>query len=465
MRGGKSISLFLSFCIVSALPTFPLSAWAKLGEASRVILPSGLTLVLKEYHKIPIADFLLIVPGGASQEMPEKAGLANLTADLLLKGTAQRNAKQISEEIDFLGGSLSASATYDYCTLSLEVLSKDIDRGLDILLDCLLHPTFPQEELERQRAQALAALSQANEEPGAIAERRFRSLLFQDHPYGHPLSGIRQSLTSISRQDVEAFYRRFFLPNRAILVAVGDFQTAQMAGKLKGLFSSWPKGELKLDSVPPPAPFRGRRVVLVDKPDVTQAQIFMGNIGVPRDTPRFFPLSLANGILGRMGFSSRLMDQIRANLGLTYGIDSYFSMGKGGGSFVIETSTQTENAGKAISAILEQLRMFREKGLTPGELSKVKTYKKGIYYIALERGAALVRQLADIAFHGLPLDYIDTFQERSDAVTLEEANAAARDLFPYQDLLIVILGNAEKIKDQLQGLNLGKLEMERFQAE
>ncbi|MDH7499860.1 MAG: pitrilysin family protein [candidate division NC10 bacterium] len=465
MKRAKVLALLLSFCILSALLASPLSAWAKLGEASRVVLPSGLTLVLKEYHKIPIADFLLILPGGASQETSEKAGLAAFTADLLLKGTLHRNARQISEEIDFLGGSLSASANYDYCSLSLEVLSKDMDRGLDLFLDCLLHPTFPQEELERQRAQALAALSQANEEPAVIAGRRFRSLLFQDHPYGHPLNGTRQSLTSIDREDVEAFYRRFFLPNQAILVVVGHFQADQMAEKLKGLFSSWPRGELKLDPIPSPTPFRGRRVVLVDKPDVTQAQILMGNIGPSRDTPRFFPLSLANGILGRMGFSSRLMDQIRANLGLTYGIDSSFSMGKAGGSFLIETSTQTENVGKAISAILEELRVFRERGLTPEELTKVKTYKRGIYYIALERAGALVGQLADMAFYGLPLDYIDTYQEKSDAVTLEEANAAARDLFPYENLLILILGNAEKIKGQLQGLGWGRLEIEKFQPE
>ncbi len=454
-----------AFCILATFLSFAPSAWAMLGEVSRTQLPNGLTLVLKEYRKIPIANFLLILPGGASQEATNKAGLASLAADLLLKGTTERNASQISEEIDFLGGSLSAGANYDYCSISLEVLSKDIDRGLDLLLDCLLHPTFPQEELDRQRAQALAALSQANEDPGTIIERKFRSLLYRDHPYGHPLNGTRQSLASIQREDVEAFYRRFFLPNQAILVVVGDFDAAGMAEKLRALFSPWAQGELKMASVPPPASLRGRRVILIDKPDVTQAQIFMGNIGVPRDTPRYFPLSLANGILGRMGFSSRLMDQIRANLGLTYSIDSHFSMGKAGGSFVIETSTQNGNVGKAISAILEQVRIFREGGLSPEELAKVKTYKKGIYYIALERAGALVAQLADVAFYGLPLDYIDTYQKRIEAVTLEEANSAARDLFPYDSLLIAVLGDGEKIQGQLQDLGLGELQIERFQPE
>ena len=465
MKGGRGVGYLWALCILFALLISPPAAWAKLGEASRIELPNGLTLVLKEYRKIPIADFFLIVPGGGSQEIPDKAGLAGLVTGLLLKGTTHRNARQISEEIDFLGGSLAAGTNYDYCSLSLEVLSKDIDQGLNLLLDCLLHPTFPREELERQRTQDLAALSQANEDPGTIIERRFRSLLYGHHPYGHPLSGTRSSLTSITREDVEAFYRRFFLPNRAILVAVGDFDSGQMEVKLKQLFSSWPKGDAPPVSTPPPRAFRGRKVVLIDKPDITQANILLGNIGLPRDTPHSFPLSLANGILGRMGFSSRLMDQIRSNLGLTYHIDSYFSMGKVAGPFIIETSTQNENVGSAIAAILEQVRIFRERGLSPEELAKVQTYKKGIYYIALQDVSALVAQLADIEFYGLPRNFIDTYQERMDRVSLEEANAAARDLFPYEDLLMVILGNAEKIKSQLQGLGLGELYIEKFRPE
>lgn len=462
MKGIRYCVFFLMLLVALLSSSF---AWAKLGEPLRVDLPNGLRLVLQEYHQIPIAHFLLLVPGGASQEGAEKAGLAALTADVMLKGTQGRDARQISEQIDFLGGSLSSGANDDYCSLSLEVLSKDIDKGLDLFLDCLLHPTFPQEELERQRAQALAALSQANEDPATIIGKRFRSLLYQGHPYGHSLVGTRQSLASISREEVEAYYHRFFVPNQAILVAVGDFEATEMADKLKDLFSSWPKGEDLDFSLPAPQALRGRRVVLIDKPDITQANILMGNVGVPRNTPRLFPLALANGVLGRMGFSSRLLDQIRANLGLTYHIDSGFSMGKVAGPFLIETSTKNETAGKAISAILEQLRIFREQGLSPEELAKVKTYKKGIYYIALQTPSALVSQLADIEFYNLPRDYIDTYQERVDAVTREEGNAAARELFPYEDLLILILGKAEEIEGQLAGLNLGPLSIERFQPE
>ena len=438
-------------------------AWAKLGEASRVELPNGLTLLVKEYHQIPIAHFLLVVPGGGAQERAEKAGLAGITADLMLKGTVHRNAKKISEEIDFLGGSLSAGVSYDYSSLSLEVLSKDLDKGLDLFLDCLLHPTFPQEELERMRSQALAALSRADEDPGTIVGKRFRSLLYQDHPYGHPLSGSRKSLSSITRDDVTGFYMNFWIPNQAILVALGDFSQGEMAEKLKRTFSGWPHGKTPVVSIPAPRPFRGRKVVLVDKPDLSQANILLGNVGVSRDTPRLFPLSLANGVLGRMGSSSRLMDEIRGNLGLAYGIGSQFSMGKAAGPFLIETSTQNENAGRTISAILEQVKIFREKGLKPEELAKVKTYKKGIYFIALQESAALVAQMADIEFYRLPRDFIDTYQERIDSVTLEQANAAAHDLFPYQDLLIVILGKADQIKSQLNGL--GDLFIERFQPE
>ena len=470
-KGRKGIRSFPQFTIVAILAiTLPLTgllplsfAWAKLGEASRIELPNGLTLVLKEYHQIPVAYFSLIVPGGGAQERAEKAGLAGLAANLLVKGTAHRDAQSISEQIDFLGGSLSAGVTYDYSSLSLEVLSKDIDKGLELFFDCLLHPTFPQEELERMRSQALAALSQSNEEPGVLIGKRFRALLYKDHPYGHPLGGTRQSLTSINREDVTGFYRSFWIPNQAILVALGDFREAEMVEKLRRYFSNWPGGKASIASIPAPQPLRGRKVVLIDKPDLTQANILLGNVGVPRDTPRLFPLSLANGVLGRMGFSSRLMDEIRSNLGLAYDVDSHFSMGKVAGPFAIDTSTQNENVGKAIAAILEQLKIFREKGLSPEELAKVKTYKKGIYFIALQESSALVAQMGDIEFYHLPRDLIDTYQERIDRVTLEQANATAYDLFPYQDLLIVILGKAQEIESQLAGL--GDLVIEPFRPE
>jgi zinc protease len=262
---------------------------------------------------------------------------------------------------------------------------------------------------------------------------------------------------------VTGFYRRFWIPNQAILVALGDFREAEMVEKLRRYFSNWPGGKASIASIPAPQPLRGRKVVLIDKPDLTQANILLGNVGVPRDTPRLFPLSLANGVLGRMGFSSRLMDEIRSNLGLAYDVDSHFSMGKVAGPFAIDTSTRNENVGKAIAAILEQLKIFREKGLRPEELAKVKTYKKGIYFIALQESSALVAQMADIEFYHLPRDLIDTYQERIDRVTLEQANAAAYDLFPYQDLLIVILGKAQEIESQLAGL--GDMVIEPFRPE
>jgi len=454
----------------------PVSSWAQArwGQLSRTVLSNGLTLIVQEYRQVPLARLLLLLPGGASLEGSGKAGLAYMTAELLLKGTTQRNARQIAEEIDRLGGDLSASASYDYCAVTLEVLSSDLGRGLDLMMDCLLHPSFPAQELERKRSEALAAISRSQEEPEAIAEKRFRSLLYGSHPYGSPLGGTRDSLTAITREDVLSFYRQTFWPDQAILVAVGDFRAEEMRAELEARFSSWSRGgsALPLLSTAPPPRLQGRRVVVVDKPDVTQARILMGNSGPPRDTPHFFPLSLANAVLGRMGFSSRLMDRLRSREGLTYHVESYFSMGKAGGSFVIETSTRTEKVGSAISAILEEVRSFREKGLRAEELTKAKTYRKGIYYIALQSMESLVAQLAEIEFYGLPKDLIESYRERVDRVSLEEANEAARQFFPSEDLLIVILGNASPIEDQLRDPegrgwlhDLAEVKIEKFERE
>jgi zinc protease len=278
--------------------------------STKYTLENGLRIVLMEYHRLPLIEMQLTVGGGRSIEPDTLTGLAGMTADLLKLGTSTRTATLIAEQIDFIGGSLNVSTGNDQFTVSTEFLVKDIIAGFDLFSDVVLHPTFVQEEIDRECSQRIASLSQILEQPQGIAGVYFTKRLYGTHPYGKQGMGTKLGLNRITRDAVMAFYRTAFVPNNAILVVVGDFKSGEMLAKLKSVFSGWKSGPMPAIPTAAPAFHHGRQVVLVNKPDVTQTQIRIGNTGVDVKNPDRPAISIANAVLGG-GFTSRLVDEIR----------------------------------------------------------------------------------------------------------------------------------------------------------
>ncbi|HJU03706.1 MAG TPA: pitrilysin family protein, partial [Nitrospiraceae bacterium] len=194
---------------------------------TRFVMPNGLTVLVLEQHSLPIVQIHAVIKAGSAQDQPEKAGLANLTASLLDEGTANRSAKQIAEQIEFVGGLLAARASHDFTTATARVLKKDTELGFELLSDILLHPSFPDSELERVKSQLLGEILSEKDDPGQVGAKAFDQLVFEGHPYRWPINGTDETLPKIKRADVQQFFTHEFVPNQTILVIVGDVTVEQ----------------------------------------------------------------------------------------------------------------------------------------------------------------------------------------------------------------------------------------------
>jgi len=421
----------------------------KLPPIIRAKFDNGVEIALMEYRKAPLLSVIAMFRGGETLDPDGKAGVAGLTADLLRKGSQKRTATQIAEEIDFLGGSLNTGADNDSVTASLYVSTKDTDAGLDLFADVIRNATFPQEELDRERQLQVAGLQSLADEPGQVADLILNQTVFEAHPYGR--SATITSLGTVTRDDITAYSAGVVRPERMLIVAVGDFKANEFLAKLKAHFGEWNvAGEAKPLETRKPMPIP-KRFVLVDKKDATQTQARWGRIALPRNHPDYFAAEVASGILGG-GFTSRLVDEIRVNQSLTYGVGSTFGMEALGGDFNVSTFTKLETTRKLIDAVEAVLQKTAEKGFMTGEVAKVKGYLAGQYAIGLQTPQALAAQLAEMVFHRLPNDYLTTYITKIKAVSLAELNRVAREHFTPSQFSLILVAPADKIKAQLTGL-------------
>lgn len=420
----------------------------KLPPSEGVTLGNGMRVLAMETRGLPLVDFDLIIGSGAAHDPPGREGLADLTADLLRKGTTKRSAFELADAVDFTGGVLGASADQDGTRISAEFLSSDLDLGLDMLAEISMSPAFAPDEVERLKGETISELKSVKENPALIASRRFVNLLFSSHPYGHPTPGWEQSVAEITPGDVRSFYEKHYTPTKMILVGAGDFTSSEFIAKVEKRFGGWRGSDTKSPQVPEPARPSGRPIYFMDKPDATQSQIRIGGIGLSRTDAQYTAANVANTILGG-GFTSRLVEEIRVNRGLSYGVGSRFYPLVKGGAFLINTSTKNETTRQTVEVALDVLGRFRAEGVTDEELDKAKRYLRGTFAIGHQTPEALAESLADIAFYGLPRDYYDTYLDRVTAITKGEIKSVAAR-FPFENLIVLVLGKATEVLDDLQ---------------
>lgn len=414
---------------------------------SRHTFENGLTVILMRYTKVPVVHFRLVSRGGSSDDPAGVEGVASVATSLMREGTTTRSSSDIAGAIDFVGGSLFASSGLDYCAVRGEVLMKDVDTGLDLFGDILLNASFPDEELERERKQRLAGLDALKEEPGSIASRVFTGSIYGAHPYGKQVT--RGSLNAITREHVVQFYQRVFVPNNSTLVVVGDFTNEEMLSKLQQKLGQWKRGETHPQSYPPPSLNQGRRVVLVDKPDATQTQIRVGNVGIDIKNPDYFAVAVANSVFGD-GFTSRLVEELRVKRSLTYGASSNFPAYLHGGSFSISTFTKNETINETIDVILEEVKKYREKGPDKEELKKAQNYIAGGFARGLQSPEALAARITDIELYDFPSDYLESYIQKLQAVSLADVKRVITRYFAHEDLVFVLVGPASTVTTQVE---------------
>lgn len=412
-------------------------------KPKRVVLKNGIVLLLQERHSIPTVIVNVKIRAGSIYEPEELAGLANLTAELLTEGTKTRAAKQISEEIDFVGGSIGTSANLDYAAASLSILKKDITLGLDLLSDILMNPAFDEKEIERIRSHVITGIINQKDEPGSVAAKAFAKILYLKHPYSRPSEGLEDTLPKIKKEDIINFHRKYYRPNNIIMAVVGDITLEEAAALIEKYFGKWEKKKTDFPKIPLPPKLTGKSAELIDK-DLTQATIYMGHIGISRKNPDFYPIIVMNYILGGGGFSSRLVDDIRDNQGIAYSVSSGFDSRLYPGPFRVVMQTKNENANKAIAAILKHIEDIRTNPVKDSELNDTKSYIVGSFPLRMDSNTKMAELLALIEFYELGLDYFTDYPKRVNAVTKEDILRIAKKYLDPKNYLLVVVAKQKE---------------------
>lgn len=408
---------------------------------SRFVTDNGLTVLVLEQPALPIIQVETLIRAGSAYDPAQKAGLANMVSALLDEGTTNRNAEQIAEEIDFIGGSLYSNVTEDFTTVSLRILKKDVGLGFELLQDVLLNPSFPEKEFTRIRNQILGVIQSEEENPGVVAGKAFNELVFGEHSYRWPVNGYQKTLASITREDIQRFYQQEYLPNQTILSIVGDITLDQAKILVNKYFSNWKKMAVSPRQYGKP-PVIAEPIVKRIERNLTQSTILLGHVGIQRSNPDFYAIAVMNYVLGSGGFSSRLMDSIRDKQGLAYGVFSSFQAQKMPGAFQVSLQTKAKSTDKAISEVLREIRAIRENAISDRELEEAKSYLIGSFPLRLDTTRKLATLLSLIEFYGLGRDYFSDFPRNLSLVTKEDVLRVAKQYLHPDHYVLVIVGNA-----------------------
>lgn len=419
-------------------------------KAATKTLPNGLRVfVVTDRSEPAIAARLVILSAGTIKDPAAMPGVAAMTATMLTQGTEKRSARDISEAIDFVGGSLNASAGKDVTAVTLDVVKKDLATGLDLMSDVVLHPAFHAEELDRQRQQLLSGLTVQYSDPEFLASAVFSREVYGSSPYGLPGEGTPDTVKKLTRDDLAKFHDANYAPNQSMLAFAGDITPEEAFAAAEKYFGSWPKAELNSETPAAPAAVPGVRIWLIDKPDAVQTQIRVGKLGIRRADPDFIPLQVANRIFGG-GYNSRLNTEVRIKKGLTYGAYSSFTPHRFAGAFVAGTFSRTDATVEATKLVVDLLAKMSTGQVAPQEIDFARDYLAGVYPIESETAEQVADRVLTVAAYGLPEDYNTTYPQQIRAVTPIEVKAMAEKYFATGNLDIVFAGNISAFRDSLK---------------
>jgi len=441
-------------------------------------LANGLRVVVVERSNTPLVAAQLLIKNGGEVDPPELSGLANLTANLLTKGTESRTAPQIAEAIEALGGSLDSGARWDASQATVNVMSAKLAPALEILADVVRRPTFKEDEIERLRQQTLDELTVALGQPGSIARYVAVRVVFGDAPYGHPLTGTPESIPKIKREEIVKLHGSYYRPDNAVLTVAGDITAKDAFSLADRYFGDWKPPVTNRPSAganSPPTPGKAR-VVVVDKPDAGQAAVVVARIGIDRKDPDYFRGLVANSVLS--GYSGRLNQEIRIKRGLSYGAGSTLDARRGVGPFVASAQTKNESGAQVASLLIDEVGKLSTAPLPDNELTPRKAVLIGSFSRNLETVNGLGGQVASLALYELSFDEINRFVSNVQTVTSSYVQRFASTRLDARNASIIVVGNAKSFVTELRkqypeaeiiaitdlDLNSGKLRKETANA-
>ncbi len=430
----------------------------ELATPASATLPNGLTLILNERRGVPIVAASLVIRTGSDANPLDKVGLASFVGAMLDEGTTTRGALQIADEVAHLGATLTTGSTMDATTVRARSLLKNFDATLSLMADVVLRPSFPAEEIERQRASRLGQLVQRRDNPRQVAAQVMAVALYGPrHPYGYTDIGTESSMKAVMRDDMVAFWKQHFVPGNAALVVAGDISMSTLRGLVEKAFGAW-KGAAPKRAALGTADTTTARVIIVDKPGTPQTQLRVAGIGAARSSPDFRALQVMNNALGGL-FSSRINMNLREQHGYSYGTYSTFVFRRGAGPFVVAGGVRTDATALAVTEIFKEIAGMIEAPMAGEELQKAKDALANSLPGAFETSQNAVNSFSNIFVYDLGLDYYTSYAQQVNAVTAEQAMAVARRYLVPDGLVVIAVGDRAAIEADLRKLSLGALEI------
>lgn len=445
------LSSFL-FLLVTGCSSMRISSGIKLPSYDEYTLKNGLKIIAIEDHSLPYINVGLLVRSGASQDPAAKSGLAEMTAQLLERGSKLHSANELADSFGALGTAFSAGTDYDQSYFETSGLSQHQEKLLDLFFEVVTTPSFSVSEIDRMRSEFIAGIKRNYDQPRYVAGLAFNQMLFGAHPYGRSSSGTVRDLKGLKQKDIIRFYLKHYRPNNATLVLVGDLNS-NIIKYLEKTLASWESRPVELEKLPEQAPLSGRRLLLVHRGDLQQTEVRLGHYGVQRKIDDYLALQLADSILSE-GFTSRLMNEIREKRGLTYGIQSGFDARKEVGPFIISTNTRNEKAGEIVSETIKTVEEFYSKGVTKEEVEAAKGYMRGAFPRRIETPDKMAQMLVALRFYGVDDSYLKNYIKNLNAISVDDVNRVIKKYYHPEQFQVVVYAPKDKALPQLRKLGM-----------
>jgi zinc protease len=411
-------------------------------------LENGLKIVIVEDKRHPFISFRLAFPKGDINDPENGIGVTSAMASMLTEGTENYSSKELALEIENLGASLSVGAGLDNTIVKANTLSAYRKEIIKLMTELVLLPVFPEKELDLYKRNSIEGLKYQRSQPDFLADEQVARLIYGEHPYGIN-SPSKEDLEKITRDQLISQHRRIFIPNNAILIVVGDIEIDVLLKEIKEGFQQWAPGEIENQDFPAFPEREKRTITIVDRPGSTQSNIVLANPGIKRNHPDYFSVLVMNQILGA-GASSRLFMNLREEKGYTYGAYSRIYSKRHGGSFEATSEVRTNVTADSLKEFFYELNRMREEKATIEELNDAKNYLTGVFPIRAETQTGLTGLIVSKLLYELPEDYLETYRENVDRVTLEDVHSAAQKYIFPEKMALVVVGDAEDVLPQVK---------------
>ena len=420
-------------------------------------LANGLGVWLVPLPDRELVSVHLLTDAGAAAEEEPQGGIAALTAQLLVTGTRRLDAAAFAEATERLGIDVGSESSWDSARAGFSALGGHLQAGMELLAEMLLEPRLDEREFERLKAERLNDILQARAEPGRLADERFLAEVYADGvPYARLSAGRPDTVEPLTVDDARRHHATRYAPDVADLIIAGAFDPDVALAHVERALGGW-QGQGPGHRTINPAERAGRRLVIVDRPGSVQSELRVGHLGIDRHDERYFPAIVMAALLGGV-FGSRLNKRLREELGYTYGARCAFDPRRAAGPFTANAAVQTEVTTDAVRELLGQLDRIREAPPSDDELAEVRDFLVGVFPLRFETTAGIASAIEPMAVYDLPDDWWHNYRSRLEKVTPEDVHRVARELIRPDDALILVVGDAQKVGDELAGAGLGALE-------